>query len=185
MKKDKGNPLILIAVISLALFVVNEAWKIYDQGGGEFADSASLQKLRAVDSDLVYKDGRMSHVHGLSNLGFVGGTLDLSNNDLPNIDGLRSLSLVEGALVLSGNQFHSTAPLNGLGQVGGSLDLRDNPNLFNLDGLKNLMDLGGNLYLDDDVHLRQDFLGIPSGSYLCSEIARTKIRGPEQSEICR
>ncbi len=185
MQEKKTNPLLVIAVISIALFAGNEAQKYSDQGGGDFADSAALQKLTAVDNSLIYSDGKMKHVHGLSNLGLVNGRLDLSGNDLPNIQGLRSLSTVKGGLDLSDNLFYTIEPLKNLTLVGGSLDLRENRNLFNIAALAALSDLGGFLYLDSDIHLRQDFLGIPNDSYLCTDTATSKIRGPSQAAICQ
>jgi len=183
MQEKKPNPLMLVAIISIVLFAGNEARKYYDQGGGSFADSASLQKLTNVDSNLIYSDGKMMHVHGLSNLGRVNGLLDLSGNELPNIEGLRSLAFV-GSIDLSGNRFYTIEPLK-LEVVNGSIDLRNNENLFNISSLGSLSDLGGNLYLDPDIYLRQDFLGIPGDAYLCTDTASSKIRGPSQEAICR
>jgi hypothetical protein len=184
-EEKKSNPLIFVAIIALAFFAGNEAYKLYDRSAGDFADSASLQELVSVSSDLNYGDGRMAHVHGLSNLSRVGGTLDLGNNALPNIDGLESLSLVDSGLDLSGNRFYSISPLSGLFKVGGSIDLRDNPSLFNISVLANISELGGSLYLDPDIHQRADFLGIDGASYLCSNAASHKIRGPRQEDVCR
>ena len=156
-EKEKTNPLIFAAVVALALFAGNEAYKLYDRSAGEFADSASLQDLVSVSSDLKYGDGRMAHVHGLSNLTRVSGTLDLSNNALLNIDGLNSLAMVDSGFDLSGNRFYTLSPLSELFKVGGSMDLRENPNLFNIDALGNISELGGSLYLDPDIHRRPDF----------------------------
>lgn len=185
MSEKKTNPLIFAAIISAAFFVASQAWRIYEQGGGEFADTRSLQDLESVDGDLRFENGRMAHVHGLANLSYLGGTLDLSGNDLPSIEGLSSLGIVKGGLDLSDNRFYALTPLVNLYQVEGSIDLRDNSRLFNIAALGELQILGGSLYLDPDIHLRQDFLGIPADSYLCAEVAKQKFRGVTQSQACQ
>jgi hypothetical protein len=90
-------------------------------------DLTGFANLTGIYGNAWFSENSFSSFHGMDSLGFIGGTLGVSeSHGLDSLDGLQNLTL-----------------------IGGDLDLEDNLNLVNIDALSGLDSLGGSLLLED------------------------------------
>ena len=113
--------------------------------GADIVDLTSLSLLDSVGGYLsIYDNDVLTNLDGLSNLTFVGGSLNLGF-DVP---GGRTGSYIQG-----NNSLSTLNGLSNLSTVGVNLNIKGNKVLTNLDGLHGLVSVGGDLVIAGNVKL--------------------------------
>ncbi|MEZ4934061.1 MAG: putative metal-binding motif-containing protein, partial [Saprospiraceae bacterium] len=96
--------------------------------GADITDLSPLSALTSVGVGLlIYNNGMLANLNGLSSLNSVGGLIIQNNSTLANLNGLSALT-----------------------SVGGIFDIYNNGTLSNLDGLSALTSVGGDLYIQSN-----------------------------------
>ena len=113
-------------------------------------DLTGFANLTGIYGNAWFSENSFSSFHGMDSLGFVGGTLGISESyGLDSLDGLQNLTLIGGDLDLEDNSNLVTIDaLSGLDSLGGSLLLEDLPRLHHLDALLGRETIYGALVVD-------------------------------------
>jgi len=113
-------------------------------------DLTGFANLTGIYGNAWFSENSFSSFHGMDSLGFVGGTLGISESyGLDSLDGLQNLTLIGGDLDLEDNSNLVTIDaLSGLDSLGGSLLLEDLPRLQHLDALLGRETIYGALVVD-------------------------------------
>ena len=113
-------------------------------------DLTGFANLTGIYGNARFSENSFSSFHGMEALGYIGGTLGVSESyELESLDGLQNLDLIGGDLDLEENyNLVNIDALSGLDSLGGSLILEDLPRLHHLDALLGRETIYGSLVVD-------------------------------------
>ncbi len=107
----------------------------------------SLTNITTITGNLtIIGNPDLTILEGLNNLSYIGGDLDIRNNDngLFSLRGLENITTLEGNLYIINNDLMFLA-LSNLTSIGGDLEVRDNHDLVAFVGMESLNSVGGTL----------------------------------------
>ncbi len=112
-----------------------------------------LNNINKVGGNLSFSYNGIQNIHGLDRLTFVGGRFSLRELNLTSLEGLNALNFIGNSLSIIATKIIDIDPLSSLEILAGSLNIRGNTLLTNLDGLRNVVYLGGYIKLDGNISL--------------------------------
>jgi hypothetical protein len=158
----------------------------------EMSNNISLKNINALDMDsdemgliAIYNHPVLENLQCFSNIKFIRNNLTISNNnsliDLSGLDSLERVGTYSGpnntgpndptrALVIEDNRnLLSVNGLNNLREIKGDIWIYNNFFLENIDGLSNLLSIYRNLYINENTYLN-NLDGLQNLSYLNGDI---------------
>jgi Secretion system C-terminal sorting domain len=139
--------------------------------GNDIVNLDALASLNSIDSNLTIRKNRyLKNVDGLQNLSSVGGSLDIHwNYNVKNIDSLQSLDSLGGDLLLYSTGLIDVNGLKNIKRIYGDLLIIDNDELLNLDGLNNIESVTGDLEIIQNEFL-ENLQGLSSNNHVGGDI---------------
>ncbi len=96
----------------------------------------------------------LTSLSGLNNLKSIGGDLGIKHNGaLTSLTGLESLNFIAGNLSIGWNDITSLAGLDAITSIDGDLEIRNNSNLASIEDLGNLTYVGGFIFIENNITL--------------------------------